>query len=716
MDVIEGGQCSGQKRKLNEQDEENDEGVKRQREDVQLSSDQPVIVNEKEDTGGIETTAVAEDKEEDCCDKLPSDDVCRENDSADAESKKLLDPLSYTQGEEFTSEIYKIQIHNLPKFGFSQLKKRLKSTLGLNPHKIKSPNKQFVTYVCFRNESDRSEALAKINGHVWKGKTLEAKIAAPVADPYLQKHHGDKGRPQGGDCKSSSDQTTPVEKLTLTPEEAEERLKASVTPLWNTEYPEQLRMKTEKIREVLKKVTRHHFVRHMFKSDSQLDGMACPLDPVVPSPITSEYRNKNEFTIGYGLDGKTITVGFRYGLYKDGTTSVGDCTNLKVVMPAALPVVQSFSRFVASSKWQPFHQQTNSGHWQTLTVRTYRSGDVLAMVDFVPRKLGQEDVDEAKSAVQRYFTTGEGKDVKITSFYFRTVGGKGQNGNKKTQVLFGEKHVYEHLMGLKFRISPEAFFQVNTLATEKLYELIGEWSGVGSNTTVLDVCCGTGTIALSLAKKVKAVIGIEMCREATDDAKVNASINGITNSIFHCARVEDIIATTMSSLPSRDDVVAVVDPPRAGLHKNVIKTLRKSYGIQRLVYVSCNPESAMENFVDLIRPATGKLKGRPFMMVKAVPVDLFPGTKHCELVILFQREKQEDGESNKEESTTVKDGDSGCVQEICAKDDGSPHHREKEKDEQEEKERGEQGEKDEDEEQGEKDEDEKQGEKERDEK
>ncbi|RUS77788.1 hypothetical protein EGW08_014452 [Elysia chlorotica] len=557
-----------------------------------------------------------------------SADAKEENDIAEA------DPLSYTRGAEFTSEIFKIQIHNLPRFGFGDLKKRLKM-LGLKPNKIKSPDRQSVCYICFRNEEERDNALKKLNGHLWKNHKLEAKIAAPIADPYLQKQRQHK------DHGSS---IIPTEKMKeMSAEEAEERLKENVCPLWNMSYSEQLQQKTDKVKAVLRKVARDDFVHVQFRNiKTQFEGMACELLPIIPSPETSEYRNKNEFTVGYGLDGKTVVVGFRYGLYKEGITAVGGASNLGLAMPKAIPVIKSFTEFVSRSKWTPYLQHAGTGHWQTLTVRTFRTGDVMAMIDFVPRDLDPSEIEEARASVKAFYTEGEQKDVDIKSFYFRVFSKKGSNSSPDVQLLFGEKHVFETLMGMSFRISPEAFFQVNTPATEKLYGLISSWCNASTNTTVLDICCGTGTIGLSMAKNVKEVIGIEMCAQAVEDAKENAAINGVKNVKYYSKKVEEVIQPILSSLNSSNlqDLVAVVDPPRAGLHKDVIRTLRKCEHIERLVYVSCNPEIAQTNFVDLIRPETVRLKGSPFTLEKAVPVDLFPGTKHCELVLLFTRGNQ----------------------------------------------------------------------------
>ncbi|KAK0058832.1 tRNA (uracil-5-)-methyltransferase A [Biomphalaria pfeifferi] len=601
-----------------------------------LELDTTTEINTKKLKVEYENDSDCKDRSDDSDDGQREDEAMPDTDqsinSSDAVPK--LDPLSYTKTNEFTSEIFKIQIYNLPTFGFSDLKKRLKSTLGLNPHKIKHISNTLVTYVCFRNEADRDKALRRVNGHRWKGKVLEAKIAAPMADPYLQK------RLQAQEAKSSQQTDSAPSIESLTPEEAEARLKANICPLWNTDYFQQLQIKEEKMKTVLEGISKHDFIKHLFEDRSKKKDM-CELLSIIPSPVITEYRNKNEFSIGFGLDGKTKMVGFRYGLYKDGCTAIGDCTNLGIAMPAAIPVVKSFTEFIRKSKWEPYVQHSGTGHWHTLTVRTYLTGDVMAMVDFQPRSLDEEEIEAAQYSLKEFYTQGEGRDVSITSLYFRVLGGKGIRDQTKLQHLCGQTHVHESLMQLKFRISAEAFFQVNTPATEKLYELIAEWANVSPSTTVLDICCGTGTIGLSLANKVMSVIGIEMSYPAILDAKANARINGITNAVFHCAKVEDIINKTVNSLssPQYQDVVAIVDPPRAGLHKDVIKCLRRCEAIQYLIYVSCNPASAKNNFVDLLRPETGRHKGLPFIMDKVRPVDLFPGTKHCELVVLFKREE-----------------------------------------------------------------------------
>ncbi|CAI9290072.1 unnamed protein product [Lactuca saligna] len=283
----------------------------------------------------------------------------------------------------------------------------------------------------------------------------------------------------------------------------------------------------------------------------------------------------------------------------------------------------------------------------------------------------------------------------------------------KDSEIVAEARIQDYINNLRFFISPTAFFQVNTLAAEKLYSLAGDWANLGPNTLLFDVCCGTGTIGLTLAHRVGMVVGIEMNASAVADANRNAEINGIKNCRFVCSKAEDVMGSLLKEYLTKkldsgisdsdvgikedekkdikevqkeeennsvneknnnnnnekkmeyfENVVAIVDPPRVGLHPTVIKALRTHSRLRRLVYISCNPESLMANAIELCTPSdesnekgnknnrgwrnmssAGLARHRaksmptsePFKPVKAMAVDLFPHTPHCELVMLLER-------------------------------------------------------------------------------
>lgn len=288
-----------------------------------------------------------------------------------------------------------------------------------------------------------------------------------------------------------------------------------------------------------------------------------------------------------------------------------------------------------------FHPQVTGGSSVGVSGVGWLLHSLMDFLYLLLQKLSAEDVAGLKASLVYHFMEGPGKASGVTSLYFVEEGQRKTPSQKDLPLehMAGDQCIQEDLLGLTFRISPHAFFQVNTPAAEVLYTIIGEWAQLDGGSTVMDVCCGTGTIGLALAPKVKRVVGIELCQEAVEDARVNALTNELSNVEFHCGRAEDLVPGLVSRLSSQR-LVAVLDPPRAGLHSKVILAIRRAENIKRVLYVSCNPRAAMGNFVDLCRAPSNRVKGIPFHPVKAVAVDLFPQTPHCEMLILFERMEQ----------------------------------------------------------------------------
>lgn len=206
---------------------------------------------------------------------------------------------------------------------------------------------------------------------------------------------------------------------------------------------------------------------------------------------------------------------------------------------------------------------------------------------------------------------------------------------------------HSQVLGFKFRISPDAFFQVNQAAAQVLYSTVrhlcvpdakegGKVAG-----TLLDVCCGTGAIGITISPRMDKIIGIELIEQAVEDARHNAALNNAENCEFIPGKAELVLPGLMSKLSSANSgLTAVVNPARAGLHHRVIRALRNQPAIRRLVFVSCKPGGeAMRNFRELCcaPDPQKKLTTEAFSPTLAVPVDMFPHTAHCELVLLFER-------------------------------------------------------------------------------
>ncbi|XP_072207134.1 tRNA (uracil-5-)-methyltransferase homolog A [Excalfactoria chinensis] len=546
------------------------------------------------------------------------------------------DVYGYTRAELFTSEIYKVEIQNLPRYiGFNDVKKFL-SKYGLSPHKIKLLGKQTFAFVTFKSEAERDEAVRVLQGAAWKGRSLGVRAAKPKADPMARKRRREE---------RDGAEPEPAEPLS-------KRIADVVTPLWAVPYEQQLAEKRRECEQVLQKLakeianTNRALLPWLFLQKQKYNRMCCPVEGVKASPLQTEYRNKCEFLIGIGVNQEDKTVGCRLGKYKGGTCAVVEPFDTIHIPAVAKKVVKAFQDYIRSTPYSVYSPETYEGHWKQLTVRTSRNGHIMAIVYFNPQKLSREELADLKAALAKHFTDGAGKESGVTSLYFVEEGQRKSPNLEDLPLehVAGDKYIYEELLGLKFRISPHAFFQVNTQAAEVLYAAIQEWAQLSQESTVLDVCCGTGTIGISLANKVKKVIGIELCQEAVQDARANAQMNELSNIEFHCGKAEDIVPSLINVLAPQN-LITIVDPPRAGLHSKVILAIRRAEQLKKLIYVSCNPRAAMNNFVDLCRAPSNRVKGAAFRPVKAMAVDLFPQTRHCELLILFERVEYANGSS-----------------------------------------------------------------------
>ncbi|NXN32607.1 TRM2A methyltransferase, partial [Nycticryphes semicollaris] len=547
------------------------------------------------------------------------------------------DVYRYIKGDLFTSEIYKVEIQNLPKYiGFNDVKKFL-AKYGLNPHKIKLFGKQTFAFVTFKSEEERDKAMKVLHGVLWKSRHLSVRLAKPKADPIAKKRKKEEEMEQGEAKRLAPSSANGEEPLS-------KQIADVVTPLWNVPYEEQLAKKKQECEQVLQKLTKEignnnrALLPWLFLQKQKYNKLCCPVEGVKASPLQTEYRNKCEFLIGIGVNQEDKTVGCRLGKYKGGTCAVVEPFDTIHIPAIAKKVVKAFQDYIRSTPYSVYSPETYEGHWKQLTVRTSRSGHIMAIAYFNPQKLSKEDLADLKISLAKYFTEGMGKSSGVTSLYFVEEGQRKSPNLEDLPLehMAGDKYIYEEVLGLKFRISPHAFFQVNTQAAEVLYTTIGEWVQLSPESTVLDICCGTGTIGISLAKKVKKVIGIELCQEAVQDAKANAQINELNNIEFHCGKAEDIVPSLINIMAPQN-LITIVDPPRAGLHSKVILAIRRAEQLKKLIYVSCNPRAAMNNFVDLCRAPSNRVKGAAFRPIKALAVDLFPQTRHCELLIFFER-------------------------------------------------------------------------------
>ncbi len=267
-----------------------------------------------------------------------------------------------------------------------------------------------------------------------------------------------------------------------------------------------------------------------------------------------------------------------------------------------------------------FYLRKKEGELRSLTIRNARAGEWMLII-----QIGVE----LNKKMETFFTDLQKKFPEINSIFY--VINKKLNDtflDQETILFHGQETISEKINGLEFRIRPKSFFQTNPDQAEKLYNLAAEMCGDLKDKTVFDLYTGTGTIALFMAKTAKNVIGIESVDQAIEDANWNAQKNNITNAKFFCADMKDILTEDFCKENGYPDLI-VCDPPRDGIHKDIIQELLKIEA-KRIVYISCKPSTQARDLA---------LLSEKYDVGKIQPVDMFPHTHHVENILQLNLRK-----------------------------------------------------------------------------
>ena len=197
-------------------------------------------------------------------------------------------------------------------------------------------------------------------------------------------------------------------------------------------------------------------------------------------------------------------------------------------------------------------------------------------------------------------------------------------GDQEILTFKGNDHIIETMEDLRFKVGPKSFYQTNTEQAYHLYSVARDFAGLTGNELVYDLYTGTGTIANFVARRARKVIGIEYVPEAIEDAKVNSQLNGIDNTLFYAGDMKDILNDAFIQQHGQPDVI-ITDPPRAGMHPDVVKTILRA-SPRRIVYVSCNPATQARDLQSF---------DNDYRVAEVQPVDMFPHTPHVENVVLL---------------------------------------------------------------------------------
>ena len=329
------------------------------------------------------------------------------------------------------------------------------------------------------------------------------------------------------------------------------------------------------------------------------------------------YRNKLQYPVGIDKDLKPVM-----GVYSSRTHDIIPTNECFIQNKECQIIANDIFEFITENNIEPYNEKTLKGTVRHIVIRIgVKTGEVLVTLVLNDNKFKNEQ-ELVKILTQKH------KNIKSIVKNFNK-----KNTNvilgEKTEVIYGDGYIYDILGDYKFKISPLSFYQVNPVQTEILYNTAIKYVGAGlgrpQNKIALDLYCGIGTIGIFASKHFKKVYGIEIVKQAIEDAKENARINNINNIEFFAGDVEEVLPKIIEKEKIKPDVV-FVDPPRKGLDKKTIDVL-KELEPSRIIYISCNPATLARD-VSLLE--------EKYNIGEVQPVDMFPYTSHVECVAVLQ--------------------------------------------------------------------------------
>lgn len=345
----------------------------------------------------------------------------------------------------------------------------------------------------------------------------------------------------------------------------------------------------------------------------KLLGRFCRVEEIIGMKNPQFYRNKSQYAFGVHR-GKTVA-----GVYQSSTHRIVDIDSCLLTDRRADEIFEAVKKLLVSFKLKPYDENTGRGFLRHLLVKTgFKSGETMVVLVTAAREFPKKRsfINALLKKCPYITTVVQNVNSKYTSMVL---------GNAN-EVLFGSGKITEELCGLKFRISPKAFYQINPVQTEILYGKALEFADFNGTEEIIDAYCGTGTIGLLASSKVKSVTGVEINKDAVKDAKENAALNGVENIKFYADDAGKFM-TRLANESKKIDAV-IMDPARAGADIPFLSSLTK-LAPEKIVYISCNPETLARDLHFLIKNG--------YKAKKIQPVDMFPHTEHIETVVLLKK-------------------------------------------------------------------------------
>ena len=359
------------------------------------------------------------------------------------------------------------------------------------------------------------------------------------------------------------------------------------------------------------------------KQESVLDafrrigGLEVPVLDILPSPDVDRYRNKVQFPVGIDKNGVPCI-----GFYAGRTHRIVPCPDCKLQPSVLNEIGNALCAFFAQQGIRPYDEQSGKGLVRHIFLRRgAHSGQIMVCLVCTRAKLPH--AEQLCTVLREQFPA--------ISTILLNVNAKNTNVilGSENHILYGPGYIEDTLCGVPVRLGPLSFYQVNTLAAERLYGVAAQYAQLSPDDTLLDLYCGMGTIGLSMAEQCRELIGVEIVPEAIESAKANAARMGeavAAKSRFFCADAGQ--AATQLAAEGLHPNIVMLDPPRKGCDEATLSAVVRM-APRRVVYVSCNPATAARD--------AAWLEQNGYHAEKVQPVDLFPRTKHCECVIALSK-------------------------------------------------------------------------------
>lgn len=348
------------------------------------------------------------------------------------------------------------------------------------------------------------------------------------------------------------------------------------------------------------------------------------MEPILASGQTEYYRNKLEYTFSNKKwlttlddnveDMNMDALGFHVPGRFDKILNVSHCY---LQEDPSNVLRNSVREFAVANAISFYDLRDHSGVLRNLIIRISSTGELMVIVVFAYPEEGQ--VELLMSFIKDKFPS-------ITSLLYIINQKKNDTiFDQEIEIYNGRDFIYEEMEGLKFKVGPKSFYQTNSAQAYELYKITRDFAGLSGDELVYDLYTGAGTIANFVAKYAKEVIGVEYVPSAIEDAKINSEINGVKNTKFYSGDMKDVLTASFIAKHGKPDVV-ITDPPRAGMHTDVVARLLEMES-PKIVYVSCNAATQARDLI---------LLAEKYDVVRIKPVDMFPHTQHVENVVLLK--------------------------------------------------------------------------------